>query len=120
VRRRRLAAVAIALGLAAGASSLPSAGCNGTGFTPVCTYQDGAYDPESGCTEPVEAASLEDALADQGSPAPEDGGQDSTVDAADAGNRADAADSGDAEKAADADAGEQDAHIADAHFDAKG
>lgn len=116
--RRRLAAVAVALGLAAGASSLPSAGCNGTGFTPVCTYQDGAYNPESGCTEPVEAAAVEDALANQGSSQPEDGGQDATVDAADAGG-ADAADSGDAEKAPDGDAGEQDAHITDAHSDAK-
>jgi hypothetical protein len=117
VRRRRLAALAVALGLGAGASLVPSAGCNGTGFTPVCTYQDGAYDPESGCTEPVEAAAAEDAEADQGATQPEDGGQDATVDAADSASVVDAADAG--EKAPDADAGEQDAHISDAHSDAK-
>ncbi len=116
MRRRRLAALALALGLGAGASLLPSAGCNGTGFTPVCTYQDGAYDPESGCTEPVEAAVSEDAEPDQGAMPPEDGGQDATADA-DAASAADAADA--AEKGPDADAGEHDAHITDAHSDAK-
>jgi hypothetical protein len=48
-----LAAMAGCVGLAALA---PSAGCNGTGTTPICDFPDGANNPESGCGELVEAA----------------------------------------------------------------
>jgi hypothetical protein len=126
LKRRKLAAVALSLVLAAVAAVVPAAGCNGTGVTPVCAFPDGAFDPESGCDQPVEASlPAEDALADQGSQATEDAGVDGAaqgVDASDSatdsGSQMDAAD---AEKAMDAADGEEhDAHITDAHADAKG
>lgn len=54
------------LGMAGFASE---AGCNGTGTTPVCTFPDGANDPEAGCgvlieaSAPVDGASPVDATS---------------------------------------------------------
>lgn len=124
MKRRKLVAVALSLALAGVAAVVPSAGCNGTGVTPVCDFPDGAYDPESGCGQAVEAAVPEDAPEDQGSQGTEDASADTnppSEDASDGGHPSemDATDAADVETVTDADAGEHDAHIADAHADAK-
>ncbi len=119
MRRQRLVAIFASLVCAAAGAVLPSTGCGGSGVTPVCTYPDGALDPEAGCGTPVEAGpifadSSEDALADH-SPASEDAPGDTNLAAVDA---------SDASESVDADAhvtdATEDAHIEDAHSDSKG
>jgi hypothetical protein len=121
VKGGKLGALAITLVLAGGAAAASFAGCNGDGVTPNCSLPDGAYDPESGCGQLVEAAvPFEDAGADQTSPGV-DSGTDSTAppgDASDAGH--DSGDGGHSGDASDSGFDSSDGHITDAHNDAKG
>jgi len=52
----RLSSVFAVLGCLAAGALASAAGCNGTGTTPVCTYADGANDPDAGCGVLVEAS----------------------------------------------------------------
>ena len=56
----RLAVLMATLACAGAAVATSGAlnGCNGSGVTPVCTYADGADDPEAGCGEliPLESS----------------------------------------------------------------
>lgn len=125
MRGHRLVAIVAALACASAGAVLPSAGCGGSGFTPVCTYSDGAANPEAGCGTPVEASSLlqdssgdspEDQATPVGDDAPEDtnpSSQEDASDASDGGLDADA-------HVTDAHEDASDGHIQDAHNDGKG
>jgi hypothetical protein len=120
VKKHRVVAIVASLACAAAGAVLPSTGCGGSGFTPVCTFEDGAINAEAGCGTPVEASALEndssnDSPEDQGNPASDDAPDDTNPppdeDASDAGHEdADA-------HVADA---HEDGHIQDAHSDSKG
>jgi hypothetical protein len=100
---RSAARVALLGSLAcSGLALLVVAACNGTGTTPVCTFPDGADDPEAGCGEiiPLDGASEGSAQPDA-NPADTSTHDASPADASDAGP-ADAADSSSANDAADA------------------
>ncbi len=123
MRAHRVAAIVASLACGATAAVLPSAGCGGSGTTPVCLYEDGAIDLEAGCGVPVEASadSAGDALEDQGAPvtgedAPTDTNPPSMVDASDGSADADAHVVDTTEDAHNV----GDAHIEDAHADSKG
>jgi hypothetical protein len=120
VNDRRLTALFAALACAAVGGVAPALGCNGTGTTPLCTYPDGADDPEAGCGELVEAAALpgEDAnndVVETDTSAPDVSAPDAGHDATDsAPPGVDAADASDAHHPDAHDTG------ADSHADAKG
>jgi hypothetical protein len=123
VTHRRLSALLAALTCAGLGAVWPTAGCNGTGATPLCTLPDGADDPEAGCGELVEAATEGDGTADaveETATGPDaqapDTGLDSSIDSSDSGTPGvDAADAHDANTA-----DVHDAHVADSKADAKG
>jgi hypothetical protein len=115
VRPHRVALLFAALGCFAIGAIAPAAGCNGTGVTPMCDFPDGANNPESGCGELVEAAVPDGAEPDVVEEEAPPLDSSARADASDATVPVDAAD------AHEPDAGDSgDAHIGDAHSDAKG
>ncbi len=112
MKRHRLVAVVAALACAAVGAVLPSTGCGGSGFTPTCTFEDGAANVEAGCGTPVEASSL---FTDSAGDSPEDQGTPQGDDAPADTNPASGDDAADASDGSHSDA---DAHVTDAHEDA--
>jgi hypothetical protein len=64
VKAHRLVSVVVALGCLGTGALAPTAGCNGTGTTPMCDFPDGANNPEAGCGVLIEASALEGSATD--------------------------------------------------------
>jgi len=64
VKAHRLLSFFVALGCLGVGALAPTAGCNGTGTTPMCDFADGANNPEAGCGVLIEASPGEGSAAD--------------------------------------------------------
>ncbi|HEY2510759.1 MAG TPA: hypothetical protein VGI39_07885 [Polyangiaceae bacterium] len=103
---------------AAVATSGAMGGCNSSGVTPVCTYADGADDPEAGCGELIPLEGSTGPEGEGGSPSETGVPEASPADVVTPTPDAHVPDAG-KDSAAPVDAGEADAHDASDAQDAK-
>lgn len=70
VRAHRLVSFFVAAACLGVGALAPTAGCNGTGTTPMCDFADGANNPEAGCGVLIEASPVEGSSDVAEEPAP--------------------------------------------------